>query len=129
MNPLLIGLVKEGIEFVLGQVKEGKDINVQEVVNELAPTIQATEGVLADNAKEAWLAELHNGGFLATSWRPIVALTSLGGLVYEATVWPILNWLWQIPASPEYVSQAFLYSLLTLIGARAIEKINVVRKR
>jgi len=129
MNPLVIGLIKEGAEFIFGKIKEGKEVTAEEVVDALQPSVVAAEEALTTNAKEAWLAELHNGGWMATNWRPIAAISSIVGLMWESVALPLINAFTHVPYPPEYVSQTWFYVLLTLIGMRGIEKINIARRR
>ena len=129
MNPLLAPIIQGAIELVLGKIKDGLPVDAKDVVETIAPKIDQVEQTLADSARETWLAELHNGGWMATSWRPLAAVVSIAGLAWEGFALPILNLMVSIPYPPEYVSQSFLYTLLTLIGARGIEKINIARRR
>lgn len=129
MNPILIQLITGAIDLVIGKVAKGEKVEVKDVVDAVAPQAAQAEQTISDAAKDVWLEELHNGGFLATSWRPLAALVSIAGLSWEAFVLPLANIFTHVPSPPEYVSQAFLYTLLTLIGVRGIEKINIVRKR
>ena len=129
MSPFLIPVVQGAIELILGKVKEGQSVDVKEVVESIAPQVSQIEQTITEGAKETWLADLHNGGWMATSWRPLAAVTSIAGLAWEGFILPLANTLVTIPYPPEYVSQSFLYTLLTLIGARGIEKINIARRR
>lgn len=129
MNPILGQVLGGVIDLVLGKVKEGQPVDAKEVIDAVAPQITQLEQTITETAKETWLADLHNGGWMATSWRPLAAVVSIGGLAWEGFVLPLLNTLVSIPYPPEYVSQSFLYTLLTLIGARGIEKINIARRR
>lgn len=129
MNPLLIPVIQGVIEVVLGKVKENLPVEIKEVVDAVAPQTSQLRQSMVDTARETWLADLHNGGFMATSWRPLAALVSIAGLAWEGFLLPIINTMFTVPYPPEYVSQAFLYTLLTLIGARGIEKINIARRR
>ncbi len=129
MSPFLIPVVQGAIDLILGKLKEGQAVDAKEVVETIAPQVTQLEQTITETAKETWLADLHNGGWMATSWRPLAAVVSIGGLAWEGFVLPIVNTLVTIPYPPEYVSQSFLYTLLTLIGARGIEKINIARRR
>lgn len=131
MSPILAPIITGAIDLVIGKIKEGvKPAEAAaEVAKTVAPQVLAAEQTISDNAKDVWMQELHNGGFLATSWRPLAALVSLVGLSWEAIVLPVLNTMVPVNSPPEYISTAFLWTLLTLIGARGIEKINIVRKR
>lgn len=129
MSPFLIPVVQGAIELILGKLKDGQPVDAKEVVESIAPQVTQLEQTITETAKETWLADLHNGGWMATSWRPLAAVTSIAGLAWEGFVLPIINTVVSIPYPPEYVSQAFLYTLLTLIGARGIEKINIARRR
>lgn len=129
MNPILTPIITGVIDLVVGKLKDGGAVNPVEIVKTVAPEVIAAEQAISSNAKDVWLEELHNGGFLATSWRPLAALVSLVGLSWEAIVLPVVNTMVKVESPPEYISTAFLYTLLTLIGVRGIEKINIVRKR
>ncbi|MDF2809487.1 MAG: hypothetical protein K0S56_518 [Microvirga sp.] len=129
MSPLLIPVITGAIELVLGKIKNGENVEVKDVIDAVTPQAKALEQTITDAAKETWLADLHNGGWMATSWRPLAAVTSIAGLAWEGFLLPIVNTIVAVPYPPEYVSQAFLYTLLTLIGARGIEKINIARRR
>lgn len=129
MNPILAPVITGVIDLVLGKLKAGDPVNPAEIVQAVEPAASAAEQAISSNAKDVWMQELHNGGFLATSWRPLAALVSLVGLSWEAIVLPIVNTMVKVESPPEYISTAFLWTLLTLIGARGIEKINIVRKR
>lgn len=128
-------LVKTVLDKVLGQIpmSETERQNVQfEADQELkknAGTVAEAEARIAEASKDVWLAELHNGGFLATSWRPLLALVCMAILVWEAIILSILNIWVHVPYAPEYVSSTAMWCLLTLIGARGLEKINITRTR
>jgi hypothetical protein len=131
MSPFLTPIITGAIDLIVGKIKEGASPAeaAAEVAKTVAPEVLKAEEQIASNAKDAWMAELHNGGLLATSWRPLAALVSIAGLAWEGFALPVLNTMVTINNPPEYVSTAFLYTLLTLIGVRGIEKINIVRKR
>jgi len=129
MTPFLIPVVQGAIELILGKIKDGQPVEAKDVIEKIAPQVSQVEQAITDAAKETWLADLHNGGWMATSWRPLAAVTSIAGLAWEGFVLPIANTMVTIPYPPEYISQSFLYTLLTLIGARGIEKINIARRR
>ena len=131
MSPILTPIITGAIDLIVGKIKEGATPAeaAAEVAKTVAPEVLKAEQEIASNANGAWLAELHNGGLLATSWRPIAALVSTAGLAWEGFALPVLNTMVPVANPPEYISTAFLYTLLTLIGVRGIEKINIVRKR
>ena len=129
MSALLVPVITGVIELVLGKIKEGESVDVKDVIDAVTPQVAQAEQALTDSARETWLADLHNGGWMATTWRPLAAVTAIAGLAWEGFGLPIINMVVTVPYPPEYVSQAFLYTLLTLIGARGIEKINIARRR
>jgi len=129
MNPILIPVITGAIELILGKLKDGEPVEAKDVIDAVTPQAQQAEQTIADSARETWLADLHNGGWMATSWRPLAAVTAIAGLAWEGFGLPVVNIFIAVPYPPEYVSQAFLYTLLTLIGARGIEKINIARRR
>lgn len=145
MTPILGGLVGTVLDKVIEKLanqfpvteNEKENIKVQaekELANH-AGAIAEAEAAISTNAKDAWLEELHNGGFLATTWRPLLAVTSTFIMVWDAVLAPVINtglkgleWP-TIPATGDTVLQCSLWVLLTLIGARGVEKISVVRAK
>lgn len=92
-----------------------------------ADTIANAEATISTNAKDAWLEELHNGGFLATTWRPLLAVTSTFIIFWDGVLLSVINALGAgLEHTPAHVSEVAMWVLLTLIGARGIEKISVV---
>jgi hypothetical protein len=115
--------------------KENIKVQAEKELANHAGSIAQAEATISTNAKDAWLEELHNGGFLATTWRPLLALVSTGIMLWDAVVLNIVNaalkgleWATIAPAG-DAVLQCALWVLLTLIGARGVEKIAVVRSK
>lgn len=145
MNPvlgtLLGGVLDKVIDKLTNQLpvteNEKENIKVQaekELANH-AGAIAEAEATISNNAKDAWLEELHNGGFLATTWRPLLAVVSTFIMFWDAVLLNVLNsglaaleWV-PIAHANDAVLQVALWTLLTLIGARGVEKIAVVRKK
>lgn len=141
LSSVLPGVLNDVLGKILNQLpvseNEKENIKVQaekELANH-AGKIAEAEAQISTNAKDAWLEELHNGGFLATTWRPLLAVTSTFIMVWDAVLLNIVNaglkgleWSTIAPAG-DAVLQCALWVLLTLIGARGIEKISVVRQK
>jgi hypothetical protein len=141
LGSVLPGVLSEVLGKVLNQLpvseNEKENIKVQaekELANH-AGKIAEAEAQISTNAKDAWLEELHNGGFLATTWRPLLAVTSTFIMFWDAVLVNVVNtalsaldWT-TIAHANDAVLQVALWTLLTLIGARGVEKISVVRKK
>lgn len=113
--------------------KENIKVQVDKELATKADVIAQAEAQISTNAKDAYLEELHNGGFLATTWRPLLAVASTAILFWDAVLLNIINaglsglhWP-SIASASDAVLQCALWTLLTLIGARGVEKISVVR--
>lgn len=129
MGPLLIPILAGAIDLIIGKLKANEPVDATEIIKAVAPAAAQAESIIKEDAKDVWVEELHNGGFMATNWRPLAALVSLAGLAWEGIALPVIGTFVTIPSPPEYISTAFLMTLLTLIGARGIEKIAIVRAR
>lgn len=115
--------------------KENIKAQAEKELASKADVLAQAEAQISNNAKDVWLEELHNGGFLATTWRPLLAVVSTGIMLWDAVLVNIVNaglkgleWTTIAPAG-DAVLQCALWVLLTLIGARGIEKISVVRQK
>lgn len=141
LTTVIGGVLDKIIDKVTNQIpvtdNEKENIKVQaekELANHAGAIAQA-EAIVSTNAKDAWLAELHDGGFLATSWRPIAALCSLTIIVWDGIILNIINGIllgmdtFALAHTPAHISEVAMWILLTLIGARGIEKISVVRAK
>lgn len=141
LGTLLGGVLDKVIDKLTNQLpvteneKENIRVQAEKELASHAGAIAEAEVALSNNAKDTWLAELHNGGFLATSWRPLAAVTSLALIVWDGVLLPVFNAAlrgldWStIAAPPTHVAEVSMWVLLTLIGARGVEKIAVVSKR
>lgn len=145
MNSILAGLLPDVlgkiIDKVLAQLpvsdneKENIKVQAEKEMASHADVIAQAEATISTNAKDAWLEELHNGGFLATTWRPLLAVTSTFIMLWDAVLVNVVNMgLTALHAplvghAPDAVIQCALWVLLTLIGARGVEKISVVRQK
>lgn len=141
LGSVLPGVLNEVLGKVLNQLpvteneKENIRVQAEKELAQKADVIAQAEAQISTNAKDAWLEELHNGGFLATTWRPLLAVTSTFIMVWDAVLLNVANaglkameWATIAPAG-DTVLQCALWVLLTLIGARGIEKISVVRQK
>jgi hypothetical protein len=140
LGSVLPGVLDKVIEKITNQLPvsetEKANIKVQaekELANH-AGAIAEAEATISTNAKEAWLEELHNGGFLATTWRPLLAVVCTSVIAWDGILVNIINATlagldWALVShTPHNVTEVSMFILLTLIGARGIEKISVVRK-
>lgn len=141
LGPLLGDVVGKVIDKIGNQLpvteneKENIRIQAEKELATHAGAIAEAEATLSNNAKEAWLAELHNGGFLATTWRPLLAVTSTFIMAWDAVFVNVVNsgfkalqWV-PIANAPTEVVQVSMWVLLTLIGARGVEKISIVKQK
>ena len=132
--PDILGKV---LDKVLGQLpvseneKEHAKVVVEAELAKNSGAIADAEATISNNAKEVWLEELHNGGFLATTWRPLLAVTSTFIVFWDGVLLPVVNSVLTHPitGTPTHISEVVMWVLLTLIGARGIEKISVVRNK
>lgn len=137
LGTLLGGVLDKVIDKLTNQLpvteNEKENIKVQaekELANH-AGAIAEAEATISTNAKDTWLAEIHNGGILATSWRPLAAVTSLGLIVWDGFGVPVskaLGWS-SLSGPPASTIEVCMWVLLTLIGARGFEKIAVVSRK
>ena len=145
MNPILGTLIGGVLDKVIDKLtnqlpvseneKENIKIQAEKELANHAGAIAQAEAQISTNAKDTWLEELHNGGFLATTWRPLLAVTSTFIMLWDSVLVNIINaglkgmeWATIAPAG-DAVLQCALWVLLTLIGARGVEKIAVVRSK
>lgn len=141
LSSVLPGVLTDVLGKVINQLpvteneKENIKLQAQKELAEKADVIAQAEAQISSNAKETWLEELHNGGFLATTWRPLLAITSTFVMAWDAVLLNVVNaglsslhWT-QIEHANDAVLQVALWVLLTLIGARGVEKIAVVRSK
>lgn len=141
LSSVLPGVLNDVLGKVINQLsvsqneKDNITLQAQKELAEKADVIAQAEAQISINAKDAWLEELHNGGLLATTWRPLLAVTSTFIMVWDAVLLNVVNaglkaleWATIAPAG-DTVLQCALWVLLTLIGARGIEKISVVRSK
>lgn len=138
---ILPGVLGTVIDKIIAQLpvsqneKENIKLQAEKDLASHAGAIAEAEATISTNAKDAWLEELHNGGFLATTWRPLLAVVSTFILLWDAVLINITNaglkaleWT-TVPHAGDAVLQCALWVLLTLIGARGVEKISVVRQK
>lgn len=141
LGSILGGVLDKVIDKLTNQLpvsdNEKENIKVQaekELANH-AGAIAEAEATISTNAKDAWLEELHNGGFLATTWRPLLAVTSTFIILWDGVLLSIINGVlsgleWSpLSHTPAHISEVAMWVLLTLIGARGVEKISVVRTK
>jgi hypothetical protein len=136
LGSVLPGVLTDVLGKIVNQlpVSENEKENIKlQAERELATHAEAianAETAISNNAKDAWLAELHNGGFLATSWRPLLALSSTLIIFWDGVLISIFNALGSgLEHTPAHVSEVSMWILLTLIGARGVEKISVVTRK
>lgn len=148
MSPLVGTILGPILKDVLGNVldkvtnnipvsnseKENIKLQMEKDLAEHAGAIAEAEARVQEAQKETWLADLHNGGWMAQNWRPMVAVGSFSHLMWDGVflniVNTILSWfgvIQVIPYSPEIVVDASFYVLIALVGARGLEKISVAR--
>lgn len=141
LTTVLGGVLDKVIDKVTNQlpVTENEKANIKvEVDKELskqAGAIAEAEAIVSTNAKDAWLEEIHNGGFMATNWRPILALTCTFLILWDGVLISIVNGIllglgaYAIGHTPQNVMEVAMWLLLTLVGARGIEKIGVISRK
>jgi len=145
MNPILGGLIGGVLDKVIEKVtnqlpvsqneKDNIRLQAEKELAQHAGAIAEAEATISTNAKDTWLAELHNGGWLATTWRPLLAVSSTFIVLWDGVLISIINGvlsgLGAVPLehTPAHVSEVAMWVLLTLIGARGVEKISVVRTK
>lgn len=141
MSPILGTLLGGVLDAVIDKItnnipvteteKENIKVQAEKELANHAGAIAEAEATISTNAKDAWLEELHNGGFLATTWRPLAAVTSLSLLVWDGFGVPVakgLGWV-SLSGPPSSTIEVAMWIILTLIGARGFEKIAVVAKK
>lgn len=141
MSPILGTLVGGVLDAVIDKItnnipvtdteKENIKAQAEKELANHAGAIAEAEATISTNAKDQWLAELHNGGLLATSWRPLSAITSLGLIVWDGLLVPVakgLGWA-TLNGPPASTVEVAMWVLLTLIGARGFEKIAIVSRK
>lgn len=139
LTSLLPGILDTVIEKITNQLpvteNEKENIKVQaekELANH-AGAIAEAEATISTNAKDAWLGELHNGGFLATTWRPLLAVTATFIVFWDGVLLSIINAILNsfeaitLSPTPAWTIEVSMWVLLTLIGARGVEKLGVVK--
>lgn len=110
--------------------KENIKLQAEKELANHAGAIAEAEASISNNAKETWLAEIHNGGFLATTWRPLLAVSSTFIIFWDGVILSIINAFGAgLEHTPAHVSEVSMWILLTLIGARGVEKISVVTRK
>lgn len=140
LGSVLPGVLDKVIEKITNQLpvseteKENIKVQAEKELANHAGAIAEAEATISTNAKDVWLEELHNGGFLATTWRPLLAVVCTSVIAWDGILVNVVNttltglsWV-TIAHTPHNVTEVSMYILLTLIGARGIEKISVVRK-
>lgn len=141
LGSVIPGVLDKVIEKIANQLpvseteKENIKVQAEKELANHAGAIAEAEATISTNAKDAWLEELHNGGFLATTWRPLLAVVCTSVIAWDGILINLVNSMltgldWNTVAhTPHNVTEVSMYILLTLIGARGIEKISVVRKK
>jgi hypothetical protein len=144
MNPIIIGALGTVLDRVIDKltnnipVTETEKENLrQEAQKELASQageLALAEAKIAEQNKDVWLSELATPNSLAALWRPIVALGSFGILLWDGILSNLLNSTLVnlgyivVPSVPPGTVEAVSYVLLTLVGARSLDKFFVSRK-
>lgn len=137
LGSVLPGVLKEVIDKITNQLpvteneKENIKLQAEKELATHADKIAEAEAAISSNAKDSWLAELHNGGWLATTWRPLAAVASTFIVLWDGVILSIINGVINHPLAntPAHTVEISMWVLLTLIGARGIEKISVVSKK
>lgn len=136
LTTLLPGILDTVITKITNQLpvseneKENIKLQAEKELANHAGSIAEAEATISNNAKDTWLAELHDGGWLATTWRPLLAVTSTFIILWDGVLLSVINSVAPSPLSntPAHISEVVMWILLTLIGARGVEKISVVSK-
>lgn len=136
LTSLLPGILDTVITKITNQLpvseneKENIKLQAEKELANHAGAIAEAEATISNNAKDTWLAELHNGGWLATTWRPLLAVSSTFIIFWDGVILSVINSLGaNLEHTPAHVSEVSMWILLTLIGARGVEKISVVSKK
>lgn len=144
MNPLIIGALGTVLDKVIEKItnnipvseteKENLKIEASKELANHAGEIARAEVDMAQANKDIWLSELATPNSLAALWRPIVALGSFGILLWDGILSNLLNstlvnlGFLVVPSVPPGTVEAVSYVLLTLVGARSLDKFFVTRK-
>lgn len=140
LGPVLKDVLDSLVEKVTNNIpvsqteKENIKLEMERDLAQHAGTIAEAEARIHESQKEQWLADLHNGGWMAQNWRPVVAVGSFFHLMWDGVLLPFVNTVFTwfgmvklIPYSPEIIVECSFYLLLALVGARGLEKISVAR--
>lgn len=144
MNPLIFGALSSVIEAVIAKVtrnlpvstteRENMELEAKQALAENADVIAQAEAQMAEARKDEWLADLATPYTLSALWRPLTALGCVAVILWDAVIVNVLNlflmnvWTYGIAPSPATTVEIVSYVLLTLVGARSLDKFFATRK-
>jgi hypothetical protein len=144
MNPLLFGALSEVLKTVIAKItnqipvsqteRENIELEAQQALADNAGVIAQAEAQMADARKDEWLADLATPYSLSALWRPITAIGCMVVILWDAVIVNVLNlflmnlWSYGIAPSPATTVEIVSYVLLTLVGARSLDKFFATRK-
>jgi hypothetical protein len=144
MNPLIAGALGSVLDTVIDKLtkqipvsdteREHIKLEAEKTLADKADVIAQAEAAVAETRTKEWLGDLATPHPMSALWRPMVALGSFFILLWDGILGNVINSILVnlgylvIPSVPASTTEVVGWVLLTLVGARSIDKLVVTRK-